>query len=497
MQHDANPAVFMKNIAAKSNVFPFTCSPSMHRFFYCLTVALLPIMGQAQSTQSPCDCASVLEEAIQKVTTVYAGYDDKLTPATRSRYNQLLYQVRQRAPKADDERACYEVLRHYTNFFRDSHISVWFSTHSSPTRLRRVKLETLPRTLATQATGIEGIWVTADHKQQFAICPDPSALNQFIAVTLASPDSAWVPGMVKAEIYRYNQHAKRYQGLFYQANFTGLLDGFKLSENRIDHLFGPAWYRQGKEDQTPKPQPTVEFKILDPQFIYLRLARFDQGDVRQLDSLLKANREVIAKTRNVLVDLRGNGGGNASSSDEMIRLIYTNPIIYPAWQYRSCPELIKATQNTIARLQTHSGNNDLILKRQVALLGALQAHPGQLVSGGEDLTRKADSTAVLPQRIAFLLDGNCGSSTEFFVFEGKQSKKVTTFGSNTHGVMDYGQAQSFPLACGQYVLGIPWGRNGWIERFGYRTDNIGFAPDVAIASSEPDWVQFIQRYWAR
>ena len=469
----------------------------MNRFFYCLALALLPLMGQAQSSQSTCDCASVLEEAIQKVTTIYAGFDDKLTPATQSQYTRLLNKVRQQAPKAADERACYEVLRQYTDFFQDSHISVWFSTHSSPTKLRRVKLETLPRTLATQTTGIEGIWVTADHRQRFAICRDPSAVNQFIAVTLASPDSAWVPGMVKAEMYRYNEHAKRYQGLFYQPNFTGLLDGFKLSEYRIDHLFGPAWYRQGKENEAPKPQPIVEFKILNPQFIYLRLARFDQGDVQQLDSLLKANRGVIAKARNIIVDLRGNGGGNASSSDEMIRLIYTNPIIYPSWQYRSSPELIKATQNTVARLQTGSGNNDWMLKRQVTLLTALQAHPGQLVSGGEDLTRKVDSTTILPQRIAFLLDGSCGSSTEFFVFEGKQSKKVTTFGSNTHGVMDYGQAQSFTLACRQYVLGIPWGRNGWIERFGYRIDNVGFRPDVRIPVSESDWVGFVMRYWQK
>lgn len=354
----------------------------MYHFVYRLALALLPLSGVAQPTPAPCHCSSVLEEAIQKVTTIYAGFDDKVTPTTRDHYNRLLQQVRQRAPKANDERACYEVLRQYTDFFQDSHISVWFSTHSSPNKLRRVKLQTLPLRLDKQATGLEGIWVTADHKQRFAISQDPSAINQYIAVTLASPDSAWVPGMVKAEIYRYNQHSKRYQGLFYQPNFTGLLDGFKLSANRIDHLFGPSWYRQGQEDQTPKPQPIVDFKILNPQFIYLRLAKFDEGDVQQMDSLLKANREVIAKTWNLIIDLRGNGGGNTSPSDEMIRLIYTNPIIYPSWQYRSCPELIKATQNNVARLQAQPDKNELILKRQVTLLSALQAHPGQLVSGG-------------------------------------------------------------------------------------------------------------------
>ena len=467
----------------------------MHRFFYSLAFVLLTLIGRAQSTKSACNCSSVVDEAIQKVTTIYAGFDDKITPATRSAYNRLINQVRQQALKANSERACYEVLRQYIDFFRDSHVGIWFSSHSSPTKLRRVKVETLPPNLVGQSTGLEGIWVTADHKQRFAVCKDPSSINQFIAVTLASTDSAWVPGMVKAEFYRYKERLKLYQGMFYQPNFNGLLDGFTLSTNRLDHWFGPSWYRQGKEDDARKPQPSVAFKILNPKFIYLRLAKFNQGDVNQLDSLLKANRGVIAQTRNLIFDLRGNPGGDASSSEEMIRLIYTNPIIYPSWQYRSSPELIKATQNNVASLKTQPSNNEWILKRQVALLSSLQEHPGQLVSGGEDITRTVDSASLFPQRIAFLLDRNCGSSTEFFTFEGKQSKKVTTFGSNTYGVMDYGEDQNFTLSCSQYVLSIPWGRNGWIERFGYRIDNVGFSPDVRIPTTESDWVGFVMKYW--
>jgi hypothetical protein len=62
--------------------------------------------------------------------------------------------------------------------------------------------------------------------------------------------------------------------------------------------------------------------------------------------------------------------------------------------------------------------------------------------------------------------------------------------------MDYGEAQNINLSCGQYLLSIPWGRNGWIERFGFRIDNIGFIPDVRIPSTEPDWVQFVVDYWS-
>ena len=467
----------------------------MHRFFFTLYFVLMLWSGWAQPIQTACNCSPLVEEAIHKVTTIYAGFDDKITPTTRRQYNQLINRLRLQATKVKTERACYEVLREYTDFFKDSHVGIWFSTHSSPTQIRRVELATLPTNLPAQVTGLEGIWETTDHKQRVTICKDPLSINQFIAVTLASSDSAWVPGMVKAEIYGYNQRAKTYQGLFYQSNFNGVLDGFSVSTNRIDHWFGPSWYRQGKGEQSLKPQPTVEFNVLNRNFVYLRLARFNQPDVNRLDSLLKANRTLISQSRNLIFDLRGNGGGDASSSEEMIRLIYTNPIVYPSWQYRSSPELIKSTEDNIASLKTQGSTSEWLLTRQMALLGRLRQHPGQLVGGGEDLSRRVDSTSLFPQRIAFLLDGNCGSSTEFFTFEGKQSKKVTTFGTNTYGVMDYGEDHNFTLSCSQYVLSIPWGRNGWIERFGYRIDNVGFSPDVKIPATEPDWVGFVMKYW--
>jgi hypothetical protein len=469
----------------------------MYRFLSTAVFMLLWTFALAQPAQPPCDCPPLLQEAIQKVSTIYAGFDDKITPATRGHYTQYVSQLRQQAAKAHTERACYEVLRQYTDFFKDSHVGTWYSVQSSAARLRRVPLPVVTSPQPASTTGLEGIWATADKKQRFAICKDPSGSNQFLAVTLASPDSAWVPGMVKVEFYGYNQRLRFYQGLFYQPKFSGMLDGFTLTKNRLDHWFGPSWYRQNSSGSVNAPPPPVAFKVLNQDFIYLRLAKFNQPEVQQLDSLLKANRAVLHRTRNVIVDLRGNPGGGASSSDEMIRLIYTKPLIYPAWRYRSSPEFIKATQEYIGTLKSQPATNQWILDRQQALLVRLQQHPGQLVSGGGDITRTVDSVSTYPQRVAFLLDEGCGSSTEFFTFEGKQSQKVTTFGRHTYGVMDYGEDQAFPLACGHYVISIPWGRNGWIERFGYRIDNVGFSPDVKIPPAEPDWVQFVMRYWSK
>ena len=127
---------------------------------------------------------------------------------------------------------------------------------------------------------------------------------------------------------------------------------------------------------------------------------------------------------------------------------------------------------------------------------AIKNNPGKLVNDGEDFERTYDiDPKAYPQHIAFLMDKDCGSATEFFIYEGKQSKKVTLFGTNSHGVMDYGADQNINLCDGTFNLAVPWGRNGWVREF--RIDNVGFAPDVRIPEREKDWVGFVQRYYAK
>jgi len=466
--------------------------------FFCGLI-LLNTQVLAQVEQKACNCSVLLQESVQKVSTIYAGFEDKVTPQTRPQYNQLVNRLQKQALNTKDERMCYEIIKQYTDWFKDGHVGVWFGIQSSPSALRKISMKEVSRILSIAKDSLEGAWSTADKKHRYAIIEDPLGINKFIAVTLKSTDSAWQPGMVKAEFYGYDLRHRFYRGMYYQTNFSGVLNGFTLHHNRLDHWFGPSMYRDNdlnvqQEVQTSNLE-NVQFKVLNKDFIYLKLGKFNQEDVDKLDSLIRANQVVIHKTKNLILDLRGNPGGSSNASQEMIQLIYTNPIIYPAWQYRSSPELIEAKKKEIAELSKNDPYNRL--KGQQLLLNRLLDRPGQLVSGGDSIVRTVDSISTYPERVAFLIDKGSGSSAEFFTFEGKQSKKVTLFGANTAGVMDYGEAQDLNLSCGQYLITVPWGRNGWIERFGFRIDNIGFAPDVPILSGEPDWVQFVVIYWSK
>lgn len=331
-----------------------------------------------------CSCSLALEQTIDKVSHIYAGFDDKVNSQTQVQYSQLVRTVRDKAKTVANQAECHAILKAYTTFFKDSHVAIIWQKYGK-------------RTVAD------------------------------------------------------------------------------VIQNRTD---------------------LVDVKPLNDDYMYVKLAIFNQREVDRLDSMLRDNARLIARTPNLIFDLRGNGGGTGSTSEEMIKLIYTNPIVYPAWDYRSSPERIRATEKELKSYAKDTVANAFFYQRAKQLLRDMQAKPGSLVREGDDLTRTSDAdTLANPKRVAFLIDKGCASSTEFFVFEGKQSKKVTMFGANTWGVMDYGNDQNFDLCDGTFNLAVPWGRNGWVRQ--YRIDNVGFAPDVKIPPGEKDWVAFVQKYYQK
>src|SRR5215216_3397960 len=98
-----------------------------------------------QATQKPCSCHALLKESVQKISTIYAGFDDKVTPQTRIQYDKLISRLKSQAEKANTERGCYEIIKQYTNWFRDEHVGIWFKIQSSAVTLRMVNLNAMPK----------------------------------------------------------------------------------------------------------------------------------------------------------------------------------------------------------------------------------------------------------------------------------------------------------------------------------------------------------------
>jgi len=97
--------------------------------------------------------------------------------------------------------------------------------------------------------------------------------------------------------------------------------------------------------------------------------------------------------------------------------------------------------------------------------------------------------------VAVLQNKYCASTTEQFLLLARQSKKTTTFGENSEGILDYSNVQYQPLPCYNLRLGWSTSRSFRLDR-GQGIDNVGLAPTVHLDPAAPDMIEQV-RAWYR
>ncbi|GAB3694864.1 hypothetical protein GCM10027592_16290 [Spirosoma flavus] len=465
-----------------------------------LLFALLISQQTFAQSPAPCRCPDVLEQAIRKTTNVYAGFADKVNSKTRARYDVLVDSLHKQAAKAPDGFACFDLLKRYATFFRDLHVSADYAPQLSASTIRSISYsEAQARSyLAKQRNPkpFEGIWELSDGKMKIATVPDPSRPGRYVSVVLATTLPNWKPGMVQAQfIGKTGEHE---QAHYVFDDFKSRLMGILVDGNSF-RVWGNTWQRIVPEtdEKAQRPVEKVVVKQLSPDVMYVRLPHFNTPEMNTLDSLLKANRALIGRTPSLIFDMRGNGGGDSGAwaSEEFMQLFYTQPIPIARSLTRASDEWIDKQVAYIERLRKERKADDAELKLNVQFLDSLKAHRGQFVTDLNEYVIRYDSVRTFPKRIAVLMNKECGSASEFFLSMAKYSQKITRFGTNTGGFMDYGSANRFGLACNDYSMYLPVTRMPWVDTD--PIDNIGYKPDVPIPAGEKDWIRFVMNYWAK
>ena len=243
----------------------------------------------------------------------------------------------------------------------------------------------------------------------------------------------------------------------------------------------------------------ARMKRYDPQFTHCRvdkdtyLIRFPSCD---LDSA--QNAEVRAAVgaylasdcENLVLDIRGNGGGSDSAYEPLLELLYDHEGVEDAMEYR-------VSDLAIAHVREFSGDSprgrDKIerMERTPAvefLTGGLKTYPIHY-----------DSVSPRPRRAALLIDGKVGSSGEQLVLEIRASSSRTTiYGQdNTLGCLDYSNCEIlyFPQDTSRWMQ-LPVTRSYRIAA-GRGIDSAGIAPDVRIPLPLPEELTDNVDAWVR
>jgi hypothetical protein len=453
-----------------------------------------------------CDCSENLSFLIQKVTKNYAGFADKVTPITQNRYTQLVDSLRQAAKENPSENHCFVLLKKYKNFFRDGHLQINYRAPITQTAtaanvptfsLEETEVKKYYQRYKDVLNNIEGIWEDADHQYRMAIIKNITPEREFIGVILQSNNPRWKAGMIKLEIKSHQNDV--YEGKYYRRDFLTEQVTIRNSKNIMDILGFGFWLKI-------EPQPlitlklenylrqkmtaTLDFKVLNNNFTLLRIRSFDLSVKSMLDSLISSNYQSIVKIPNMIIDIRDNAGGADDTFRSLLKLLYTNPIKSAGTGYLATDENIQRDEEILAHYRAQLSPN--MIKDFEELLQKGKNNIGTMVKTPPD-SLVFSNVLPYPKRIAIITNKRCFSSAEQFRYIAKQSKKVTIFGENTGGVMDYGDVRAYKMPYPRFSLGIATTRSGWVDYA--PIDNVGFAPDIYIPETENDWIAYIQDFW--
>ncbi len=233
--------------------------------------------------------------------------------------------------------------------------------------------------------------------------------------------------------------------------------------NGAEKKFRKRRYDYSSMEYAPKPMA----QTLDKKTFLIRFPSCASG-------MAEFAKEAVAKFRqsgceNLVIDIRGNGGGSDEAYMPLLRLIYDHPGERPFVEHRV------------------SADNCFYLRRW---MDAEDVRPELEKSGDKFYNRiakdfnvacvKFDSVEVLPKRVGLIIDGAVASSGEQFVRDARScSNRMTIYGrDNTLGCLDYSNCNFITLPNSKISVSVPMSRV--IGLPAGAIDYVGFAPEKQI-----------------
>ena len=238
--------------------------------------------------------------------------------------------------------------------------------------------------------------------------------------------------------------------------------------------------------------PRMTHCRIDGTTYLIRIPSFDPEEVSPKQVQAAVDAYLASGCEALVVDIRGNRGGNDSTYEPLLRLLYDRPGELDNMEYR-------VSALSIAHLKEFSDGSDNS-RAKIALMECTPA--GTFLGSGRATYRiRYDSLSPLPRRAALIVDGNVASSAEELVLETRAcSRRTTIFGQdNTLGCLDYSNCEivRFPQDSSRW-MSVPVTRSLRVAA-GRGIDAEGITPDVRIplplparlADNVDEWVAWV------
>jgi hypothetical protein len=469
-----------------------------------ILITILLISSSAIGQTSTCKCDSVYRELTQKLEADYLGLKQAELSGKSGSYQakKLAFKVKAGKVPANE---CISFLQDFLNQFKDGHLFVFerpqyppaeLASYKNKVRESRIEPAKLSALLETQMAtnnpagkdGLIGNW--SDGSSVFAILKEKDAYKAYI---ISSKDTAAVIGGVKAQ---FKKRKNGFDGMIYPASYrprhiTGNLykeatlfamDG-GIYWGKVESAFAREISMINKESVM---LPTIT--KLDDKNTLFSIPSFNI-EANQFNKILEDNYGLLLNTTNLIIDIRGNTGGNA------IYLSFLDG--YATKGLDASQGLVLASEDTKRYYEAQAKYAKDIFE---PVVDRISKNPGQIVDGPLYPAKSIVPLKTKIQKVAILTDKGCMSAAESFILHSKNvSSKVITFGSPTGGVIDYTSVNTVKLnSSGMQTIYFGYPTSSWHKQIpanGY--NRTGIIPDVPVKDSEKDKISFIVNYLSK
>lgn len=485
-------------------LLPTHSRPRLFLLVCLLCLALIALAASPLRAATPSRNLSDFDWMTAAVERNYSGWPSKTEGARRAELDTLT--ARLRTQVASGNNADFrQSMEQWLAWFDDGHLRLQWAAapNSVPWRTQRRALDeqtALARlnALGAAADPVEGLWLIDDRYRLAVLRRDRSA-QLFDAVILSTAAENWTPGEVKAVLTRAadGSYAIRYGA----GDRTEVVLQGRLRSNgdvlEVDEL--GQWRRVQVDGAAQKaaerrwPGDALLIERIDEATLYLRLPSFHASHLDEIRKLIADHAAELARTPQLIIDIRGNGGGSDFTYDPVLPYLYTRPIWRIGVELRVSADNARLRGETARTLESASPEAAQLLasesqRMQTASQAFLPREPAVEIV-------RLDQVLPNPARIAVLVD-RAGSSAENFIMDARQSRKVVLMGQeNSAGVIDFGEMMGMPAPSARFEL--HWATTRSLRLPGDPVDPHGIAPDILIPADVEDPVAYAAKELAR
>ena len=480
-------------------------------------VPLMPLAAQEDERAVQLDTAAVLADydaMLSILRTDYAGWETKTTGDKGQAFHAMATNAR--AAIAADPSRFDAMAKELIAWFDDRHLSIrriagtppsvtqtdpWagYDVEALRSQGRIIDDATIAIALAEPGEFV-GQWQTFDGNYALTIIPDPANPAESVSVIRESRSRAWAEGQVKFILrpgtdvtratYFMADHSEREMAV--QELAAG--DVLRLTDGEtVVYLERAGTDNAGLKDRLFAPQEFTLTRLSD-ETLLLRLPNFFAENRETIEGLLAEYHDQLTSTPNLVIDARYNNGGADGSYSELMRYLYTRPIYSIGVEALASKRNMDLYEALIAKYHDTLGPDTLAYVETLIAKG--RANPGTWVSATDHgfSIRTYPEVLPYPKRVGILTE-NAGSSGDQFVIDSRPSRKVTTFGKPTAGVIDYSNVVSTELPSGNFKMSWPITRSLRLPDEPF--DNVGVQPDIAFGDEVADPIGYVQAWLER